>query len=175
MHERKSKLVLRVSELEEGTAHLVLEEDPQVLGISPDFCVFQGPVTMELDLEKTGTQVDLLANVKVHAVSECSRCLGEAHHLIESSVSVKCTPATETLSEPVCELRSVEIPYSGDEIDLGFIAHDEIVLNIGMKPLCSESCKGLCPKCGVDLNRSECNCDLDDIDPRWEALRRISR
>ena len=42
-----------------------------------------------------------------------------------------------------------------------------------MVPLCSEDCKGLCLKCGQNLNLGDCGCEDDNIDPRWEGLKAI--
>ena len=39
------------------------------------------------------------------------------------------------------------------------------------KDLCKEDCKGLCPKCGCDLNEKECSCTTKEIDPRWAVLK----
>ena len=42
-----------------------------------------------------------------------------------------------------------------------------------MRVLCSEDCKGLCPKCGRDLNEGECGCDLKEPDPRLAVLAQL--
>ncbi len=49
---------------------------------------------------------------------------------------------------------------------------DDIFLNLPAKFLCSEDCKGLCPKCGADLNEGACNCKKE-IDPRLAALQQL--
>jgi uncharacterized protein len=41
------------------------------------------------------------------------------------------------------------------------------------KRLCSEDCKGLCPYCGKDLNEGRCDCEVDEIDPRFEVLKKL--
>ena len=60
----------------------------------------------------------------------------------------------------------------------GFIDVDEalveqILLELPMRHLCKEDCKGLCPKCGCDLNKNECNCVLSEPDPRFDVLRKL--
>lgn len=65
------------------------------------------------------------------------------------------------------------IVFSGHEIDIGDIVIDNFFLNASGKYLCKEDCRGLCPKCGRDLNIGECNCTDDEIDPRWAALAEI--
>jgi uncharacterized protein len=44
-----------------------------------------------------------------------------------------------------------------------------------MKPLCREDCRGLCPRCGSDLNVSECGCVVEEVDPRWRALQLLKK
>ena len=47
---------------------------------------------------------------------------------------------------------------------------DNIILNLPMKQVCSRDCKGLCPKCGINLNKEACNCRDDLIDSRLTKL-----
>jgi len=42
-----------------------------------------------------------------------------------------------------------------------------------MKKLCKEDCKGLCPRCGKNLNEDNCICTEKEIDPRWEPLEKL--
>lgn len=42
-----------------------------------------------------------------------------------------------------------------------------------MKVVCREDCKGLCPVCGKDLNKGDCDCDTTYRDPRFESLRAL--
>lgn len=58
-------------------------------------------------------------------------------------------------------------------LDLDELVTSDILLELPSKHLCSEDCKGLCPKCGANLNKGGCSCDLQEIDPRLEALRSL--
>ena len=66
-----------------------------------------------------------------------------------------------------------EESYQGKEIDLSPAVREQILLSVPAAPLCGEDCKGLCPKCGKDLNEGDCGCDRSVIDPRWAALKGI--
>ena len=59
------------------------------------------------------------------------------------------------------------------QLNLGELVFSEIVLNLPMKHLCKEDCKGVCGKCGSNLNCSECGCVQTDIDPRLAALQEL--
>lgn len=66
-----------------------------------------------------------------------------------------------------------EETYEGKEIDLSPAVREQVLLSAPASPLCREDCKGLCPKCGKDLNDGDCGCDRKAIDPRWSALKGI--
>jgi uncharacterized protein len=51
------------------------------------------------------------------------------------------------------------------------LVREAIILSLPLKPLCSEECKGLCPICGTDLNKSHCHCVIEKTDPRWDMLK----
>ena len=61
-------------------------------------------------------------------------------------------------------------PITGYEIDLEPVIRENVILELPIRFLCKENCKGLCPKCGCDLNVERCSCDTREIDPRWAAL-----
>ena len=60
-----------------------------------------------------------------------------------------------------------------DKIDLAKDIRDYAILAVPMKKLCSEDCKGLCPKCGKNLNDGTCDCHEEKMDPRWEPLQKL--
>ncbi|HVF42914.1 MAG TPA: DUF177 domain-containing protein [Pyrinomonadaceae bacterium] len=60
--------------------------------------------------------------------------------------------------------------YEGDAVDLDELVREQILLALPGRNLCREDCKGLCQKCGADLNAGDCSCDRGETDPRWAAL-----
>ena len=59
------------------------------------------------------------------------------------------------------------------KLDTVSLLRDDILLELPSKFLCKESCKGLCPKCGKNLNEGSCRCDLKETDPRLAALKKL--
>ena len=59
--------------------------------------------------------------------------------------------------------------YEGDAVDLDELVREQITLALPSRRLCREECKGLCPKCGADLNAAECSCERGEIDPAAAA------
>lgn len=81
----------------------------------------------------------------------CDRCLNEVH---KQTV----LPFAQTFFKDGQECD--EYCYCGSKLDATKAVEDEIILSLPTILLCSEDCKGLCPKCGANLNESECDCDL---------------
>ena len=63
-------------------------------------------------------------------------------------------------------------PLEGDSADLEDIIRTIFVLNLDSKLLCKEDCKGLCCRCGKNLNDGPCNCQKE-LDPRFAALKQL--
>jgi uncharacterized protein len=107
----------------------------------------------------------------------CSRCLAPYPFANAEEFSLMLYPR-----RPVAES---EISLEPEDFDAYFyddpvvpvapIAEERIQMAIPMKPLCREECPGLCPRCGADLNVSECNCVVEEIDPRWRALQLLKK
>ena len=58
------------------------------------------------------------------------------------------------------------------KVDVGDLARTEFILEMDIQTLCSEDCKGLCSRCGADLNLGPCSCKKD-VDPRLAALAKL--
>ncbi len=96
----------------------------------------------------------------------CDRC-GKAFSR-EKTVPLNCLLATELEDEENDEIILLE----GSEVDLDEVAGTAFVLAMDTKNLCSEDCKGLCAKCGANLNDGPCGCK-PEVDPRLAALAQL--
>ena len=57
------------------------------------------------------------------------------------------------------------------QVDIEELIRTTLILELPSRFLCRGDCKGLCPKCGADLNVAPCSCDMKERDPRWDALK----
>lgn len=96
----------------------------------------------------------------------CDRCLKEFDRDLELPVE---TLLAETLEDE--ESEEIVLLDKG-EVDLDEVFTTALILTMDSKHLCSENCKGLCPRCGADLNQGPCGCK-PEIDPRLAALGRL--
>ena len=65
------------------------------------------------------------------------------------------------------------IQQQGGVVSLVEPLAEAVGLHEPQRILCRVDCKGLCSQCGVDRNESTCDCVVDTVDPRWEALRKL--
>jgi len=61
--------------------------------------------------------------------------------------------------------------FNGEEIDLKDALQQQLTMSLSQRPLCKEACKGLCQKCGANLNEGDCRCATDQINDRFEILK----
>jgi len=61
--------------------------------------------------------------------------------------------------------------YREGTLDVVEMLREQFQLALPMKPLCAQSCRGLCPECGANLNRTECGCQPKWEDPRLALLK----
>jgi len=106
----------------------------------------------------------------------CSRCLAEYDSAIDTNFTLLYRKENLKAFSAVDELELEEtdlltLAYTGDEIDLTHEIEEQIVLEIPIKPLCDESCKGLCHQCGTDLNVSQCSCRNEEVNFKFSALQ----
>ncbi len=118
------------------------------------------PVDLDLKVDKQGSEVLVEGNIGTGIDMVCNRCLTEFKQRIDVPVSLVYQPA-EGFSGQSHELGTDELDtgfYREDELDLDAVAVEQIMLNMPIKSLCSEACKGICPHCGANLNEGSCSC-----------------
>ena len=97
----------------------------------------------------------------------CDRCLQPVKVEIPLEISRECDKNSE---EEDTEEENLMVGYN---LDAEQLIYCEILVNWPMKTLCTEACKGICKKCGANLNHSSCTCDTVELDPRMAKIRDI--
>ena len=102
----------------------------------------------------------------IHGI--CDRCASEFDRDIDFPIDV--VLVTELANEENED--EWVFPLEGDSADLDDIVRTVFVLNLDSKLLCDEDCKGLCCRCGKNLNDGPCSCQKE-LDPRFAALKQL--
>ena len=61
----------------------------------------------------------------------------------------------------------------GEQLNPEVLVRNELLINWPIRVLCKDDCKGICSRCGANLNVTACNCDTEQADPRMAAIRDI--
>lgn len=134
----------------------------------PDVVCFSEPVMIKGVLTNTKKAIELKAEGNCEAEMLCSRCLKP----VKIPVSFQIEELFYQAGSVDSEEKEAETFYN-DQIDLTNVIFRSILSSLPMKVVCKPDCKGLCPKCGKDLNEGQCSCDHTEFDPRLESLRTL--
>jgi uncharacterized protein len=124
-------------------------------------------------LLKTHQGVLVDASLDASALFTCGRCLCEYPLKLSFSIVEEFFPVIDVNTG-----RSMPAPDGSEGVlidelhtlDLSEVVRQYLITNSPMKPLCRPECGGLCPECGANLNRQECQCGRSSLDPRWRDL-----
>lgn len=126
---------------------------------------FLSPIKINGTISNNSESFILTADCFAKVKTRCSRCMKDIVVDIEFPLSENLIQDSgdEFVDDDV-------IVFDGTSFDLDDIVLDDFLMNTSGHYLCNDDCKGLCPKCGIDLNEGECNCSDNDVDPRWAGL-----
>lgn len=131
-----------------------------------DEVTFITPITLKAEVTKIDHKLFISGSIEGIAEFSCDRCLKRFQKEIKEKVYGQLI-MNEDEEEEMDESYLIE----EDMIDASEIIHDVLVTSFPMKILCDENCKGLCSVCGKDLSVDECNCNIEEIDPRLAKLK----
>ena len=128
-----------------------------------------------LDVTKTKGALTVEGKVRAEFSTPCSRCLKPVRKTVDrtfknSYLLLSVSESEEGNESEITDLTSDYIASDVIETDDFFI--EQIALEAPDRELCTDNCKGLCTKCGTDLNEGSCQCKPEDkIDPRFAKLK----
>lgn len=113
-------------------------------------------------------KVKVEGNVRLTLLANCDRCLTETPVVLDLDFE-RCAVSPDVESEDADESSFME-DY---QLDAETFVYNEISVSWPVKILCRDDCKGLCPKCGQNLNEGDCGCDTFVPDPRMAVIQDI--
>lgn len=150
---------------------------PLLAGIQNDVgCRITGNIQGDISAVREYENIRINGRLTAPLVLSCSRCLAEYQSFVDTSFTIffrkgEMSAAQDNDELELGEMDLLSSTYSGDEIDLTNEIAEQIVMEIPLKPLCSDNCKGLCHVCGIDLNTSRCSCSKEPVSLTFSALK----
>jgi len=150
------------------TAAEVAADDPLVVGAG---ITLASPLVVTGRLSTAGEgkyywQARLVTVVR----SECRRCLTPVRVPLAQSLGLVFVTEGEAAGEEDCYV----VPARATTLDLSQAVREELILAVPQFVECRDDCRGLCPRCGADLNAGPCSCQ-PEVDPRWAALTKLRK
>ena len=109
---------------------------------------FVDDILIDCKLRRIDKEIITDTEVRTYRNITCSRCLEQVRQEVKQNFK-----------------KYYNIDNLGEYLDLDKDIREEVLLNFPMKVLCKPDCKGICPKCGVNLNQQECKCEKIKINP----------
>ena len=161
-----------------GTTAKIIERtfEPAEIDLEGERVTLSGKVAFNGEIERVNGKGNLRGTIKTAVLLDCSRCLEPvAMHLEFPSraIFVDLSDENTDAEAEVCDEALDESLVEGGRIDMAEVVREQILLAIPEQIFCREDCKGLCPKCGANLNLIDCKCADDELDPRWAALKNL--
>ena len=132
---------VKVRGIPQDGIHVEESVEPAEIGITDEEITCLAPLVIAADVERVGNIVVAAAEVKIRVSFSCSRCMEEVER--ESSENYKF---------------EYEVNDKTEFIDLGEDIRQEMIMNLPLRILCREDCKGICLHCGANLNEEDCSC-----------------
>jgi uncharacterized protein len=126
-----------------------------------------GDIHLDLVLEAIDGGVLVRGDISGEYSAECRRCLNPVRRPF--------TFSGRELYRPPADVWEEGYVIKETTIDLEPMVLDAVGLGLPTDPVCRDDCKGLCPRCGADLNEGECACPEETTDIRWSALKDLGQ
>jgi uncharacterized protein len=141
----------------------------------PEACTCTRDIEVSCRLKRLNENVFLDGSVATVLELACCRCLEPATLPINAAFRYTLAPLPESQDR--------EVELGGDDLECGYYREgmieleplliEQILLQIPIRVLCGESCRGLCPRCGANLNQGDCRCRGAEIDERFAVLKNL--
>jgi DUF177 domain-containing protein len=172
-----------VDQIPERGFSMVLEERPETFPVLDDIqkaghCEFLSSIKFRLSGIRVQDVVEIKGAFEVPVRLSCCRCLKIYPTSLTSDFELIYAYHPDGFAKGVdeeeIELRARDVGvifFQNEEIHLMEGLQEQVVMSIPMQSWCTETCKGLCPRCGGDLNLGDCGCEKGPVDSRFAALK----
>ncbi|MGE5411226.1 MAG: YceD family protein [Clostridiales bacterium] len=161
-------MIIKFTNYADSIHYLDFDETAESVGLGKPFL---GEVKLKVRMDKSHSQIVLDCDLDTEAELVCDRCNDEFVAKLNRKFKLIYLFGEKPEESDTPDLYYLSL--ENDKIKLNGDVADYAVLSIPMKNLCKENCKGLCPHCGANLNRSDCECAKEDVNPVWAPLLKL--
>ncbi|HFC97900.1 MAG TPA: DUF177 domain-containing protein [Thermosulfurimonas dismutans] len=151
---------------------LEFEEGPELLA---DCFPLKRALVARVFLKKQGIDVKAKGRVRTTVELTCDRCLERFELEIDEEFEVEFRPLASLPLREETQLSREDLEvifYDGEAVPVDELVREQVILAVPYKKLCREDCRGLCPRCGKNLNQGPCGCEIRKESP-FAVLRTL--
>lgn len=134
-----------------------------------------GELTFAGEARLAGEGMRLHGHLRAEVAPACARCLEPIAMVVERDLDLLYQPEAVIGESGEAEIHAADTEvafFSGSGVDAADVAREQVLLALPMQPLCRPECRGLCARCGANLNSGPCGCP-PLADERWNALKSL--
>jgi len=161
-------MIIKITNLQVGIHALRFDKSVNELQLGEPFI---DNLTLDCKLDKSEHQIVIKCNLTIFTHLNCDRCNIDFDQKLNTSFTLLYLFNNKDINENDTNVKYLSA--GADKIDLTEDVIDFARLSIPLKKICSNECKGLCVKCGTNLNDKECKCIIENNDPVWDSLMKL--
>jgi uncharacterized protein len=177
-------MLITVLDLEREPLEFDLALDPGAVDYGEELTQ-KGPLAVEGRaevIEEHRGPRDIVSDIRLRGSYQgevevpCARCIEPVTIPVAGQFDLIFRPlgADQGAPERAISTSETEIGYyQNGGLALEDVLREQVLLSLPVRTLCRQDCKGLCPRCGRDLNSESCTCETASPDPRWSALSEL--
>lgn len=173
-------MLVRLSEISPGGSYFEIHKIEGLESPSFDVAVVPGSINAQCTLKRKGeNKAELQGQLAAILRLDCDRCLVTYELKVNTALQLLFEVETEAswrlkdLEYKIPDLDTIVL----DEpvIDLDDVIRQQLLLALPMKKLCSENCRGICARCGSNLNQVVCGCDGEQQESPFVILAQLKK
>ena len=146
------------------------EEEMEPIDLGTHKLVFSMPLILDITYAYDGEGFNVSGVLSSELLMNCTKCNKEFNQEFSVDFSERFIKASDEEAEELdC------YPFTGEILDLDRMVLDLLILNAPAYGLCKPDCKGLCPKCGADLNTTQCSCTKPSVHSGFAPLEELAQ
>jgi uncharacterized protein len=163
-------LKIKIADIKQGSSALETTVKPSDIGLASEQ-EFKDPIDLLISINRISNTITTDIQIQTRIDLVCDRCTEPFQTDFSHEVRFIFTRDSD-MAQAEQDLVFV-LDKHQNEIDLTEPLRQTMLLEIPFKRICQPECSGLCARCGVNLNKTRCDCKDEEIDPRWEKLREL--
>lgn len=167
-------MFIEIEDLKQETLHIRHVFETGEVKFSHEDAGLKEPVAVDFVLTHKDRDLHVDGHLETSLRFRCSRCTKEFSKPFSTSFDLTYLPQPKWSNEDAeIELKYEDMDvayYDGVALDVNLLVLEQIELAMPMQFVCREDCRGLCYRCGADLNEGPCLCKKEELDSRMSVL-----